>query len=190
MLQSSKSGDGDAGQQADEGVDALKLFGSTHFIVGVHKILDFCIRAEQTGFAFVVIGFLDDAVQTHCFAHGVHLGHFGGMAVVPCPQGHGHFQRESCTAGHPQFHQTEDTVDEAGGKGQCQQRTDSETTFQQFAQRVQHHIAAQKRGDHHGQHLRENHQPEPVFGDQVHGEHGSGTGTQQHNDQICENCQL
>ena len=123
-------------------------------------------------------------MQADGLAHGVHLGHFGVVLLQSGPHGHGHFQTEGGTAGHPQLLQAENAVDEAGGEGQRQQGIHREAALQKVAQTVQHQIAAQQGGNQHCQHLAEDHQLDPVFRHQIQGEHGGNAGADEHHQHI------
>ena len=159
-------------------------FGRGHFLVGIHEVGDLALLAEQAVLALVVVFDSYNAVEANGLTHGIHLGHFGVVSLEPCPQGHGHFQTESGAAGNPQLFQAENAVDEAGGKGQCQQRVDGEAALEQIAQTVQHQVGAQQGGDQHGQHLAENHQLHPVFRHQLQSKQGGDAPADQHHQQI------
>ena len=178
--------DGGAEQEADKGIDALELLGAGGFGIIVHKVLNPAIAPENTGFPLVVIRNLHHRVEPDGLAQSIHLGHFCGAAVITGQQSHGHLQAERRAAGHPQVPQAEHRVHAAADEGDGKQGIDGETTLEQVPQSVQHLMAAQQSGDQHGQNLTENHQPQPVLGNHVHGKQGGGSRAEQNNDQIQE----
>ena len=181
---SGKHGNADADQQAQHRVNGLHHLGGGHFVIGIHEVGNLALLTEQTVLAFIIVFHPYNAMQADGLAHGVHLGHFSVVLLQSGPHGHGHFQTEGGTAGHPQLLQAENAVDEAGGEGQRQQGIHREAALQKVAQTVQHQIAAQQGGNQHCQHLAEDHQLHPVFRHQIQGEHGGNAGADEHHQHI------
>ena len=106
--------------------------------------------------------------------------------MVAGQQSHGHLQAERRAAGHPQIPQAVYRIHAAAGKGDGEQGIYGEASLEQVSQAVQHLVAAHQGGDQHGQNLAEDHQPQPVLRNHVHGKKGGGSRAEQDDKQIQE----
>ena len=108
--------DANAQKQRNGGVDPKDFIGGGGTVIGVHKVLHLSFSPEKSVITVPVIRTDADAVQANGFAHGVQLIQCRISALIRTPQGHGHFQTESGTAGNFNLLQADNSVCATGEK--------------------------------------------------------------------------